>query len=95
MRGRGAVLGLVLGVASSLVVEGVAVAADGAVAAPVSLEAPVGIAAVAFGAIGLVAGLVRRRRTAVVRTAANQPVVITPVVDGGDATDVRPATTGV
>ncbi|MCC8248631.1 hypothetical protein [Saccharothrix luteola] len=95
MRGRGAVLGLVLGAASSLVVEGVAVAADGAVAAPVSLDAPVGIAAVAFGAIGLVAGLVRRRRTAVVRTAANQPVVTTPVVDGGDPAEVRPATTGV
>ena len=102
MRGRGAVLGLVLGAASSLVVGGVAAAADGAVAAPVSLEAPVGIAAVAFGAIGLVAGLVRRRRTAVVRSAANQPIVVNqPVVtaqaaDGGDdPVDVRPAATGV
>ncbi len=95
MRGRGAVLGLVLGAASSLVVEGVAVAADGAVAAPVSIDAPVGIAAVAFGAIGLVAGLVRRRRTAVVRTAANQ-LVAPPVTAGGDAAaEVRPATTGV
>jgi hypothetical protein len=50
---------------------------------------------VAFGAIGLVAGLVRRRRTAVVRTAANQPVATTPAVDGGDPAEVRPATTGV
>ena len=95
MRGRGVVLGTVLGAASSLVVEGVAVAADGAVADPVSLEAPVGIAAVALGGIGLVAGLVRRRRTVVVRTAANQPVATTQVVDGGDAAEVRPATTGV
>ncbi|PSL54631.1 hypothetical protein B0I31_106145 [Saccharothrix carnea] len=95
MRGRGAVLGLVLGAASSLVVEGVAVAADGAVAAPVSLDAPVGIAAVAFGAIGLVFGLVRRRRAAVVRTAANEPVVTRPAVGGDSAAEVRPATTGV
>ncbi|MFD0199477.1 MULTISPECIES: hypothetical protein [Saccharothrix] len=95
MRGRGAVLGLVLGAASSLVVEGVAVAADGAVAAPVSLDAPVGIAAVAFGAIGLVFGLVRRRRAAVVRTAANEPVAPQPTVGGDSAPEVRPATTGV
>jgi hypothetical protein len=82
VRGRGAVLGSVLGVASSLVVEGVAVAADGSVAmAPVSLEAPVGIVAVAFGVVGLVAGLVRRRKAAVVRAAAEK-------------TEVRPATTG-
>jgi hypothetical protein len=95
VRGRGAVLGLVLGAASSLVVEGVAVAADDAAAAPVSLEAPVGIAAVAFGVIGLVAGLVRHRRAGAVRTAANQPVVpVVSVGDGGPA-EVRPATTGV
>ncbi|GAB2981053.1 hypothetical protein [Saccharothrix stipae] len=94
MRGRFAVLGLVLGAASSLVVEGVAVAADGAVAAPVSLEAPVGIAAVAFGVIGLVAGLVRHRRGAVVRAAVDEPVA--PLATVGDgAAEVRPATTGV
>lgn len=94
MRGRGAVLGLVLGAASSLLVPGVALAADGAVVAPVSLEAPVGIAAVAFGVIGLVAGLVRRRRTAVVRTAANE-LIAPQVAAGGDgAAEVRPATTG-
>ncbi|WP_367135095.1 hypothetical protein [Saccharothrix sp. HUAS TT1] len=91
MRGRGAVLGSVLGAASSLVVGGVAEAADDAAAAPVSLEAPVGIAAVALGAIGLVAGLVRRRRGAVAPTAANQPVA----VDGDGQVEVRPATTGV
>jgi hypothetical protein len=96
VRGRGAVLGLVLGAASSLVVGGVAMAADGAVADPVSLDAPVGIAAVAFGAIGLVAGLVRRRRVAVVRTAANQLVVTAQVADGSDnPAEVRPATSGV
>jgi hypothetical protein len=95
VRGRGAVLGLVLGAASSLVVQGVAVAADGAVADPVSLEAPVGVAAVALGAVGLVFGLVRRRKAAVVRTAANQPIA-SPVTAGGDgAAEVRPATTGV
>ena len=89
MRGRGAVLGLVLGTASSLVSAGVAVAADGAVAAPASLDAPVGLVAVAFGAVGLVAGLVRRRRAAVVRTAANE------LLTAGDGTaEVRPATTG-
>jgi hypothetical protein len=100
VRGRGAVLGLVLGAASSLVIEGVAAAADGSVAAEVSLEAPVGIAAVAFGVVGLVAGLVRRRRVAVVRAASEQPLA-GPTVGGannqpvaGEAV-VRPATTGV
>jgi hypothetical protein len=91
VRGRGAVLGLVLGAASSLVVEGVAEAADGAVAAPVMLEAPVGIAAVAFGAIGLVAGLVRRRRAAVVRAAAEEPTA----GGAGNQIEARPATTGI
>ncbi|MFI9007358.1 hypothetical protein ACIGNX_09040 [Actinosynnema sp. NPDC053489] len=95
MRGRGAVLGVVLGAASSLVVDGVAEAADGAVAAPVTIEAPVGIAAVSFGAIGLVAGLIRRRRTAVVRTAANQFVVPQAGAGGDGAPEVRPAATGV
>ncbi|MBY8849834.1 hypothetical protein [Saccharothrix longispora] len=87
MRGRVAVLGLVLGATSSLVVEGVAVAADGAVlaAGPVAVNGPVGIVAVAFGAVGLVAGLVRRRRAAVVRAA-------TPAAPQAE---VRPATTGV
>lgn len=85
MRGRGAVLGLVLGATSSLVVEGVAVAAHSAVAAPaISLNAPVGIVAVAFGVVGLVAGLVRRRKAAVVRatapTAVTAPVATAPVV---------------
>ncbi|MFD1148185.1 hypothetical protein [Saccharothrix hoggarensis] len=90
MRGRGAVLGVVLGAASSLVVDGVAHGADGSaavagsavVAAPVSLEAPVGIAAVALGVVGLVAGLVRRRKAAVVRAAAERA-------------EVQPATSGV
>ena len=84
MRGRVAVLGLVLGATSSLVVEGVAVAADGAVlaAGPVSVNGPVGIVAVAFGVVGLVAGLVRRRKAAVVRATAPQA-------------EVRAATTGV
>ncbi|NUT52931.1 MAG: hypothetical protein HOV94_37435 [Saccharothrix sp.] len=98
VRGRGVVVGLVVGAASSLVVEGVAVAADGAVAAPVSLDAPVGIAAVAFGAIGLVAGLVRRRRAAVGRAATGRAVAaVDPQAPaGGDgAAEVRPATTGV
>ncbi|QFZ23333.1 hypothetical protein [Saccharothrix syringae] len=71
MRGRGAVLGVVLGTTSTLVVEGVAEAAEGAVAAPpIPLNAPVGLAAVTFGVVGLVAGLVRRRKAALVRAAA-------------------------
>lgn len=97
MRGRGVVPGLLLGAASSLVIEGVAVAADDSVAAPVSLDAPVGIGAVAFGVIGLVAGLVRRRRAAVVRAASEQPVVVVDeaALGGADPIEVRPATTGV
>lgn len=98
MRGRGVVPGVLLGAASSLVIDGVAVAADGSVAAPVSLEAPVGIGAVAFGVIGLVAGLVRRRRAAVVRAASEQPVVVADdqaALGGADPIEVRPATTGV
>ncbi|MEU4740846.1 hypothetical protein AB0G02_10315 [Actinosynnema sp. NPDC023658] len=70
-------------------------AADDAAAAPVSLEAPVGIAAVAFGVIGLVAGLVRHRRTSSPRTAANQRVVPAVAVVDGNPAEVRPATTGV
>jgi hypothetical protein len=74
------------------------VAADDAAAAPVSLDAPVGIAAVAFGAIGLVAGLVRHRRAAALRATAALAVAgdVTGQlsVDGGPA-EVRPATTGV
>ncbi|WP_447004383.1 hypothetical protein ACRAKI_32930 [Saccharothrix isguenensis] len=89
MRGRGVVPGVLLGAASSLVIEGVA-AADDSVAAPVSLDAPVGIGAVALGIIGLVAGLVRRRRGVVVRAASEQLVV-----SGADPIEVRPATTGV
>lgn len=99
MRGRGAVLGLVLGVASSLVVEGVAMAADGVAAgavadgavaaAPVSLQAPVGIAAVAFGVVGLVTGLVRRRKAAIVRAVAGATGA------AAEQVEVRPATTGV
>ncbi|MFC5057695.1 hypothetical protein [Saccharothrix xinjiangensis] len=75
-------MGLVLGAASSLVVDGVAVAADSAAAAggvvaapPISLDAPVGIAAVGFGVVGLVAGLLRRRKAALVRAAAQEPDV--------------------
>ncbi|MBB5806051.1 hypothetical protein F4560_005819 [Saccharothrix ecbatanensis] len=94
MRGRGVVPGVLLGAASSLVIGGVAEAADGSEAALVSLEAPVGIGAVAFGVIGLVAGLVRRRRVAVVRAASEQPAVETAVA-GADPIEVRPATTGV
>ncbi|ONI83831.1 hypothetical protein ALI22I_35925 [Saccharothrix sp. ALI-22-I] len=89
------VLGLVLGAASSLVIEGVAVAADGSVAIPVSLEAPVGIAAVAFGVIGLVAGLVRHRRAAVGRAAAAAAAAVAVVVEVDNQTEVRPATTAV
>ncbi|GGP59186.1 hypothetical protein [Saccharothrix coeruleofusca] len=78
MRGPGAALGLVVGTTSALAAPGVAVAADGTVAAGLGpLNAPVGLAAVTFGAVGMVAGLVRRRRAvlraAEVRTSEPQP----------------------
>ncbi|MGM1060792.1 hypothetical protein [Saccharothrix sp. Mg75] len=86
MRGRGAVLGLVVGAASTLVLPGVATAADAVAAAPVSVDAPVGIVAVAFGVVGMVTGFVRHRRAASVRAAA---------VAAERPAEVQPATTGV
>jgi hypothetical protein len=84
VRGRNAVLGLVLGATSSLVVEGVAVAADGVVAAPpFALNAPVGIGAVTFGVVGLVAGLVRRRKAALIRAAAVEETEVAPAAAAG------------
>ncbi|MEU5691184.1 hypothetical protein [Actinosynnema sp. NPDC020468] len=100
MRRRGAALGVLVGLATPLVVTGVADAATATVAAgSVSLNAPVGIAAVAFGVVGLVTGLVRRRKAAadraeetaaaVVATATASVAAVVPVV----APDVEPATT--
>ncbi|MFI9814917.1 hypothetical protein [Saccharothrix variisporea] len=80
MRGRCAALGLVVGTVSTLVTTGVATAGTTAVAAaPVSMNAPVGIAAVAFGVVGLVTGLVRRRRAAVQRAQTGPNALVEPV----------------
>ncbi|GAA3842572.1 hypothetical protein GCM10022243_06250 [Saccharothrix violaceirubra] len=82
MRGRGAVLGLVLGTTSTLVVEGVAGAADGVVAAgSLSMNAPVGIGAVALGVLGLITGLVRRRKVKPEPTAQNRRVEPEPAAN--------------
>ncbi|XVV03131.1 hypothetical protein ACQPW3_38275 [Actinosynnema sp. CA-248983] len=79
MRGRSAALGLVVGTTSSLVTTGVAAAGTTVVAAaPVTLNAPVGIAAVTFGAVGLVTGLVRRRRAAVQRAQSGPNALVDP-----------------
>lgn len=80
MRGRSAALGVVVGAVSMLVTTGVAAAGTTAVAAaPVSLNAPVGIAAVAFGVVGLVTGLVRRRKAAVHRAQSGPNALVEPV----------------
>ncbi|MBW4716107.1 hypothetical protein [Saccharothrix obliqua] len=87
MRGRSAALGVVVGVVSPLVTAGVAMAGTSTAALGASsVNTPVGVAAVAVGVVGLVAGLVRRRRAAVVRAksepetpaAAAQPAVTLP-----------------
>ncbi|GAA0238116.1 hypothetical protein GCM10010492_41540 [Saccharothrix mutabilis subsp. mutabilis] len=79
MRGRSAALGVVVGTVSTLVTTGVATAGTTVVAAaPVSLNAPVGIAAVAFGVVGLVTGLIRRRR-AVQRVESGPNARVEPV----------------
>ncbi|RKT57606.1 hypothetical protein [Saccharothrix australiensis] len=75
MRGRSAALGVVVGAVSSLTATGVASAGTSAGALGASsVNTPVGVAAVAFGAVGLVAGLVRRRRAAVERAKADGAV---------------------
>ncbi|MEU7530741.1 hypothetical protein AB0A74_33770 [Saccharothrix sp. NPDC042600] len=80
MRGRSAALGVVVGTVSTLVTTGVATAGTTVVAAaPVSLNAPVGVAAVAFGVVGLVTGLIRRRRAAVQRAETGPNARIEPV----------------
>ncbi|WP_309112511.1 hypothetical protein [Saccharothrix sp.] len=79
MRGRSAALGLVVGTVSPLVTTGVAAAGTTVVAAaPVTLNAPVGVAAVAFGVVGLVTGLVRRRRAAVQRAQSGPNALVEP-----------------
>ncbi|CCH34977.1 hypothetical protein ABZ816_20660 [Actinosynnema sp. NPDC047251] len=79
MRGRCAALGAVLGAVSPLVTAGVALAGTSTTALGASsVDTPVGIGAVALGVLGLIAGLVRRRRSAVVRAESEQ--LVTPVV---------------
>ncbi|WP_433265541.1 hypothetical protein ACQPZF_38240 [Actinosynnema sp. CS-041913] len=76
MRGRSAALGVVVGTVSTLVTVGVADAGTSTVAlGATSVNTPVGVAAVAMGVVGLVAGLVRRRRAAVVRAKSEAAAV--------------------
>ena len=91
MRGPGAALTLVVGMTSSLVLvfSGVAAAADGTVEGSLAgtLSGPVGVGAVAFGVIGLVAGFFRRRKN--VPVSEQNKRVVPPVHE------VPPATTQV
>jgi hypothetical protein len=82
VRGTGAALTLVVGMTSSLVLafSGVAEAADGTVESSFAgtVTGPVGLGAVAFGVVGLIAGFFRRRKNVVV-SEQNKRVVPPPV----------------
>jgi hypothetical protein len=80
VRGRGAAVSLVVVcTTSTLLVPGVAMAADGASAFDGAVGAPIGLGAVAFGVIGLVTGFLRRRKGAPEVSEQNQRVVAPPV----------------
>ncbi|HEX6345696.1 hypothetical protein [Umezawaea sp.] len=77
---------------TSVLLPGVALAADGTVARTAfdsALAGPVGVGAVAVGVIGLVTGFLRRRKGVVV-SEQNQRVVAPPAPD---APTPAPATT--
>lgn len=88
MRGPGAALTLIVGMTSSLVLafSGVAVAADGTVEGSLAgaVSGPVGLGAVAFGVIGLIAGFFRRRKN--VPVSEQNKRVAPPVQEAPPAT---------
>ncbi len=92
MRGRSAALSLVV-VSTTVLLPGVASAADGSVVESAfdgALAGPVGLGAVAVGVIGLVTGFLRRRQGVAV-SEQNQRVV----PPAADVPTTAPATTQV